>query len=121
MVDFFQQLFQQSNAQGKRATALQPLLVAAGLILGATIFVASSGPVWLLVVLMVCFGILLLVFLGCFVYFARKKPELLRTEHFALQKMAIQKAAVGDSSRGLVSIDIPQIGQQKAKPQEYEE
>ena len=95
---------QQAGAQVKRTTVLSPLVWLIGVLLAA-IVLAASGPTWVLVVLISLLVLSVLVILCSFLYFAAKKPELLRTEQFAIQKLAIQKGMVGDSTRGLFTLE----------------
>lgn len=61
---------------------------------------------WIIVLV---FALLLAALAGvgvAFAYFARKKPDLLRSERYALSKMAIERGLVlGDTDKGLKRVE----------------
>jgi len=108
MVEFLQ-FVQQAMMNGGRSTVLKPLAVALGLLLGglAAANYAKLDP-WIisaLAILTLTTGILYLV---TYVYFVFKDPDALRSETFAIQKLAIEKRLVGDNVMGIVKAsDLP--------------
>jgi hypothetical protein len=45
------------------------------------------------------------MYIVAYVYFALRDPDALRSESFALRKMAIQKGIIGDDLMGHVELD----------------
>ncbi len=73
--------------------------------LGISVFIIERAPTWLVDVtgcFLVLFGLLLAY---AYLYFMHKQPDVLRSEHFHLSKMAIERGLVGDSSHGLVDAE----------------
>jgi hypothetical protein len=105
---FFQlaALLQQATAQGSRSTVLRPLtglIAALGILwLGALEF---QAPNWMIVTLFAGVVCVVILFLGTYVYCLLKNPEMLRTEKYSIQKLAIEKGFVGDSLTGLLNED----------------
>jgi hypothetical protein len=58
-------------------------------------------PMWVIIFLLVCFGLVFGLFLYAYLHFMHTKPDVLRSEQFHLQKMAIEHGYVGDSIHGL--------------------
>jgi hypothetical protein len=75
---------------------------------------------WAGVVAMVVVGFAALVFLGTFVFFAVKDPDLLRSESYSIQKLAIQKGIVGDDTGYITEAEEvrPQIAVRSARAAE---
>jgi hypothetical protein len=98
--------FQQATVQGARSTVLRPLAyllsICAASVLGA---VYLQAPFWLVVLLAVFTGLTILLYMGAFVYCLFKDRDALRSERFSIQKLAIQKGFVGDSTSGVFTID----------------
>lgn len=93
-----------ADAKGNRTSIMTPITWVLGVMLSALVLCARSGtPGWLLVALAVATGLVLVVALVVYTYAALTKPDLLRTEHFTLRKMEIQKGYFGDSRTGLHS------------------
>ena len=98
-----QSFFSQASARGARSTALHALQWAIGLLLSAmALLVFGRAPEWLLVGIAIAICAVLTVFLAAFVYLLFHNPDALRSEHFSLSKMAIEKGLVGDNIAGLV-------------------
>lgn len=95
----------QASSTGSRSTALQPLMWLSG-ILTTGLVVASNQqtPEWALISMTVLFGITICIFLVCYVYFAIKNPDALRSEKYTLSKMAIEKNLIGDDKAGLLEV-----------------
>jgi hypothetical protein len=58
-------------------------------------------PIWVIIFLLVCFGLVFSLFLYAYLHFMHTKPDVLRSEQFHLQKMAIEHGYIGDSIHGL--------------------
>src|SRR3982751_496573 len=95
--DLILSMFQSASIQGSRSTAMGPLVWAIGILVGGSILFQRVGmpaeAIWILIGLLV---IVVGVFLGLYIYFAKKKPDLLRSERYVLTKMAIQQGRRGD-------------------------
>jgi hypothetical protein len=94
-------LFHEASQQGSRSTVLTDLRWMLG-ILGAVLLglVTYHAPPWLLISASVATGLCVFVFLAAYVYFCLANPEFLRSEKFALSKMAIEHSLKGDSDSG---------------------
>ena len=97
----FHQLVDGMTAKGSRSNVVRPLLY----IIGAFCFAVVAGvyvgaPTWMLVGLLSLLVASFLFFICMYVYFARKRPDSLRSETFALQQQLIDRGLVGDSSIG---------------------
>lgn len=49
-------------------------------------------------------AIAILAYLGFYAYFAFKDPDALRSERYSIQKLALEKGFVGDSTTGDVKL-----------------
>lgn len=91
-----------SMARGGRSTALHALQWVLGMFIAAIPTIIWAGaPIWLIVTIAGAIAIVLFVFLGAYIYLLIKNPDALRSEHFSLSKMALEKGLVGDSISGL--------------------
>jgi hypothetical protein len=73
-----------------------------GLLLSALAsLVLGEAPSWLLISVGLALAVVLVVFLGAYLYLLLRNPDALRSEHFSLSKMAIEKGLVGDNVQGL--------------------
>jgi hypothetical protein len=98
-----QHFFSHANASGARSTALYALQWVIGLFLSAlALLVFSGAPPWLLILVGLALSVVLVVFLGAYLYLLLRNPDALRSEHFSLSKMAIEKGLVGDNVQGLI-------------------
>jgi hypothetical protein len=61
-----------------------------------------KAPGWVIVLLATAFGIVFLIYLAAYVYFALKAPDALRSEKFTLSKLAIEKSVKGDNIAGFI-------------------
>ncbi len=103
MTDVIRSLFQQSAIGQSRSSVLNPLQWLVALLLAATVSAAIFGTVlWFLILLSVLTTCGVVVTLGFYAYFARGNPDSLRSEHYSLSKMAIEKGLLGDNLTGLV-------------------
>lgn len=70
---------------------------------------------WVVATLLVFLGFALLVFLGMSVYFAVMKPDLLRSEQYTLQKLALE-SRLGDDRHGFQYTESDKIIDVTAEP-----
>lgn len=103
MAQFFRDILEHHTGSGKRSTALQPLLVLAGIV-GAMLISAVwvGAPTWMIVGLFVSFCILLLLIFWGYLYFMKTNPDALRSEKFNIAKMALERGMIGDKILGMV-------------------
>ena len=96
------ELLSSSTADGSRTNALNHLQWMLAAFLGSTIVAFYSGVphqfCWLLVA---ATAVLLLCYLVTHFYFMVKNPDALRSEKFTIEKMALERGLIGDSSIGL--------------------
>ena len=94
-----------SRLSARKSTALAPLIsFAAVLMPGPAAAVYFKAPSWLTVTLVVLLSLLVLTFLGAFIWFVFKNPDALRSERYSIQKMMIERGILGDTSSGLGQI-----------------
>jgi len=72
------------------------------LIVAILSFAIARLPVWVIIVPLVCLAIVFGLFLYAYWHFMHTTPDVLRSEQFHLQKMAIEHGLIGDSIHGLV-------------------
>lgn len=102
MPQLLRDILEDYSAKGVRSSALQPIFWMLGLLLGGIVAtVKFGGPHWLLVTLTILLIILLGISLFAFLYLLFKDRDALRSERFALQKLAIEKMSFGDSKQGV--------------------
>lgn len=103
MPPLMQSFMSQASARGARSTALHSLQWALGLLLAAIpTSLVTGAPQWLVVCLLVAVAIVLFVFLGSYVFLLFRNPDALRSEEFSLNKLAIEKGLIGDSTHGFI-------------------
>src|ERR1039457_3540900 len=102
----FRQLYEQAIARRSRSTALNPLgWLVSILIVGAIGAKRAGLDSWIITTLVVFVALEVVLYLGAYVFFMFKSRDALRSEQFVIEKMAIEKLLVGDSSRGIMSGD----------------
>lgn len=103
MTQILKHFFEGSSAKGARSTALHSLQWGLGLLLtGIPVAVYVDSPTWLIVVLSALLVILFTTYIGSYLYLLFKDRDALRSEHFTLSKMAIERGLMGDSMTGLI-------------------
>jgi hypothetical protein len=96
----------QSSESGAKSTVLKTLLWLDGLTAGALILTAvpwstkGAAPFWIQVMMGAAFGLSFVATILAYGYFAVRDPSLLRSEHFHLRKLQIEKNLIGDSVHG---------------------
>lgn len=105
-------LARELQSSGSRSDVLNPLRWFIGFITFAIVVVAvygmpAAGNVQesLILYLMVLLFIAASVYLGCYIFFAIRDPDSLRSERFKLNKMVIEQRIYGDSETGYKEIN----------------
>jgi len=98
-----QAFLDQATAQGSRSTILRPLgwliTICAAAVLGS---VELKAPDWVVTLFSISAGLGIALYLTAFIYcLVTKKEDLLRSETYSIQKLAIEKGFVGDSLAGV--------------------
>ena len=103
MVNAFFQLFQHQAGSGKKSTALQPIIYLSVPIFAA-IFVSFQldSPLWISVALFIILSVVILLFVGAYIYFMLKNPDALRSEKFNITKYAMERGLIGDDTLGAI-------------------
>jgi hypothetical protein len=106
MFDEIKSWFQLAEIGQSRSSITNPLqwmvvILLGGVILGTVIHL----PPWLIESLVVLLILVLAVFLYSYLFFMHTKPDVLRSEHFHLSKMRIERGLVGDSLTGLTKAE----------------
>jgi energy-coupling factor transporter transmembrane protein EcfT len=88
-----------------KSTVLHPLAVMMTVVVIATLVSFSWHlPMWVGGFFAACTGIVFLLYVYAYWYFSRTDPEQLKTEHYSLQRFAIEHGVYGDSSTGVVEL-----------------
>ncbi len=94
-------LLEQAKVRVSRSTALQPLAwIIAVFLAAALIALGEHAPVWAVAILFALVVVFSVQFSRAFEYFMKKDPNALRSEHFNLRKLAIEKSVKGDDNAG---------------------
>jgi hypothetical protein len=93
-----------NQLDGRKSSALTPLLWLVLLLVVLTSIVAGAkyGPPWVVQAAVVLVIVVVGAFLLAYFLFALKNPDLLRSEHYSLSKLAIQQGVRGDSISGTI-------------------
>ena len=97
----------QATAQGSRSTVLRPLAwiiaICVGAVLGAVEF---KAPPWIVDLFGLSVGVAVTLYFVTYLYcLFTKKEDLLRSETYSIQKLAIEKGFVGDSLAGIFQVE----------------
>jgi membrane protein implicated in regulation of membrane protease activity len=96
----------QALSSGSRSTVLKPLGWLVALTMAGSIGAfASVAPFWFSLILALFLFASIALYIASYCYFAVRDPDSLRSEHFSIQKLAIQKGFIGDDRAGLLKID----------------
>jgi len=113
------------NAKGARSTALHALQWGLGMFLsGLPAAIWVGAPTWILVFLVVFLSLVLLTFLGAYIFLLFKDRDALRSEQYSLSKMAIERGLIGDDVTGLLEeneqtkeiVDARVVNDDEARP-----
>ena len=103
-LEFLQSLLARSSVQASRSTAIGPLLWALLIVVAGLIAGHECGlPTWATGLLAGGVAFLIVNLAGMCWYFAIHQPDALRSERFAIAKMAMEKRRIeGDTVLGVV-------------------
>jgi len=102
MADYFSSLLRQANIGQSRSAITNPLQWAMViLICGTALMWMAHVPMWVICLPAIGFALVLLLFLGAYIFFMTTNSDALRSESYSLSKMAIERGMVGDSLHGL--------------------
>ena len=102
MSSFLHSFFSEASAKGAKSTALQSLHWGIGMLLTSIPIMAwVDAPSWILIAISSAFGLVLVTFIGAYIFLLIKNPDALRSESYTLSKMAIERGLIGDSLSGL--------------------
>lgn len=103
-------IFMHNQMDGRRSSALTPLLWLVMLLVVLTSVVAGfrSGPIWIVEAAVALIVFVVVAILVAYFLFAVRNPDLLRSEHYSLSKMAIQQGMKGDSISGPLDANLPE-------------
>jgi hypothetical protein len=103
MADFFHESLQDAMAIGGRSSALRPLLWVLAIVMGAVVAASEMDiPVYATGILLSLLCITVTFMLCACGFLLVTNPDGLRTVHFKLYPMAVEKSLVGDNRRGLL-------------------
>jgi hypothetical protein len=101
-----------ATAGRSKTTVLKPLAWKLALLITATILAFHYNlPSWVGTGLAICTFLTVALHGYSYIYFMHNNPEMLRTENYSIQKIAIENGAYGDSLSGRTLPPLP--GQQK--------
>lgn len=107
-IELLSSFLQRATASGAKSTVLTELKWFAGIAFAALLLAAQmSTPSWILIGISAVAGLVSLLFLSAYIYFAIRSPDSLRSERFTLSKMAIERSIKGDNLSGLIDPDKP--------------
>ena len=108
MAELWAKIAQQVGS-GSRTDILRSLAWPNALLLTALIWGSvKNAPSSLLLILTILLVFFMLLYAASFVFFAIKDPNMLRSEKFNIEKMAIERGLYGDDRVGLNEIAQPQ-------------
>lgn len=97
---------QQASAEGSRSTVLKPIGWMISICIAATLSAAYFKlEAWVVFMFAGFCGLTMLLYLFSYLYCLFKDRDALRSETYTIQKMAIEKGFVGDSTKGTFSIE----------------
>ena len=92
----------QNTAGRSRTDVLRALVWPNALLLTALVAAASkNAPMFILILLSIMLVLFMLLYAAAYIFFGLKDPNLLRSERFNIEKLAIEHGVYGDSLRGL--------------------
>ena len=107
MPNLLHSFFSEASAKGARSTALHALQWGmAMLLISISIMAMAGAPFWILIAISSAFGLVLVTFIGAYIFLLIKNPDALRSERFTLSKMAIERGLIGDSQSGLTEEEV---------------
>ena len=104
MAEFWATIAQQIGG-GSRTDVLRALVWPNAMLLAALVWAGTKqAPVFILILLAVLLVIFMIMYGTAYVYFGWKDPNLLRSEKYNIEKMAIEHGLYGDSTTGLRTV-----------------
>ena len=121
-LNLIRQLLQTSDASGSKSTILKPLTWLLSILIGGICaLLYAKAPDWILILLSVTFALTIILLFGAYVYCLINDKDALRSETYSIQKMAIERGVIGDSSTGYIQVNNKQTSGKKSlliEPQE---
>lgn len=109
-IEFIRSILSSSSASGSKTNIMKPLnwliSILGALVIGGFIY---GLPMWMDCILFVCLILVLLYYLFVYTYCLLKDKDALRSERFNVQKMAIEKGILGDSSVGIIDMGTSDV------------
>lgn len=100
-------LLQQAHGAGSRSSALAPLAWLVGiLVAGAVASARFDASGWVLSTLVGLSGLSVLIYLAAFLFLMFRDRDALRSERYSLQKLAIERGLLGDSTQGVLDGEV---------------
>lgn len=102
--NIIRELMQKSDASGSKSTILKPLTWFISILIGGIILLIKiNSPNWLVVMFSVIMGISIIIFFFAYLYCLFTDKDAIRSEKYSIQKLAIEKGLLGDSTLGIIS------------------
>ncbi len=106
MVDYIRSWFKLAEVGQSRSSITNPLQWAMVILIGAILLCVRLGVArWIVTLLAIGMAVMLVLFVFTYLFFMFKNPDVLRSEHFHLSKMAIERGLIGDNLHGLIEED----------------
>lgn len=110
LTELFKMYSQHAVARESRSTVLQPLVWLIPILTPSLVLSGIYGiPFWIQLFLACSLGLILILFIGSYIYFIKSDPDYLRSERFSLSKMAIERNILGDSKVGFEMFENAQL------------
>lgn len=104
-------MLNQHFRNGSRTDVLRPVAWLVTILLGGAIGLQHVGaPSWTMAALIVLLFAIVLMYAGAYIYCLLTNPDALRSEKFAIEKLAIEKGVYGDDRVGIVDITPTEAG-----------
>lgn len=101
-------LMGQANINGEKSTAVHTLIWLIGLTLFGVVFLAYYHlPAWIIISLLALAVISFALYCYAYLWCLKNNPDLLRSEKYGIQKLAIENRVFGDSSTGEKLVPSP--------------
>lgn len=100
---FIKAILSRVFAKTSRSTVLKPMAWLVGLCAPASISAFHfNAPNWVGTMFSIFSAVAILTYIFSYIYFMFKDPEVLRSEGFLIQQLAIEKGFVGDNEAGYI-------------------
>lgn len=102
-MEIIKELLQKSDASGSKSTILKPLSwFISIIIIGLILAINNEAPNWIIILFAIILSILVIVFIGSYIYCLIYDKDAIRSEKFSIQKLAIEKGLIGDNLIGII-------------------